>query len=164
MTKLKLSETEPEEVVALLQRRGKINTDNEYGFKNQSLIGLCEVTSYGKAEPGETAEQALKREMIEELGHKATETIFNNKPVELYINTEYDGDQMYVWACLADRKILKEIKLDISTGGIEILRKSDLDKARFTVFKDKGLAEKNLDNVVIYEVPKAAFEKAFSLF
>ena len=114
MTKIKLSENSPEELVALLQRRGKINTDNKYGFKWQSFPGLCEITSYGKSEPGETPEIALKREMTEELGENATKIIFGLNPVKIYERTEDDGDKVYVWTVLCDKEILKEIKLDTS--------------------------------------------------
>ena len=164
MTKLQVKDGESEELVALLQRRGKINTDNGYGFKNQSFAGLCEATSYGKAEGNETPEQALEREMTEELGVEAVKTIFAAKPVILYKNTEKDGDKVYIWTCLADKNILKEIKLDISSAGIEILRKSDLPRVRFATFDQKGLTVKNADDIDIFEVPKEALEKAFAMF
>lgn len=164
MIKVKSTENEPEELVALLQRRGKINTDNDYGFKNQSFAGLCEVTSYGKAEGDETPDQALKREMTEELGEQATQTILNSKPVKLYENTEEDSDHTHVWTTLVDKNILKKIKLDISTGGIEILRKKDLEKVKFTTFTEKGLSIKDSDAIIIFETPKEAIEKAFMLY
>ena len=164
MTKIKTKENSPEELVALLQRRGKINTENTEGFKWQSFTGLCEITSYGKAEENETPEEALKREMNEELGSKATETIFNSTIIKLYEKTEDDGDKIFIWTVLCNKNILKEIKLDISTGGIEILKKSDLNKAKFSTFKEKGLTIKDSDEIDIFEAPKETIEKAFILF
>ena len=164
MTKLKTSENSPEETVALLQRRGKINTDNNYGFKDQSFFGLCEITSYGKAERNETPEEALQREMTEELGPKATETILNSPISKLYEKTEDNGGRVFIWTALCDKNILKEIKLDISTGGIEILKRTDLDKAKFSTFKEKGLTIKDTDEIDIFEAPKEAIEKAFEMF
>ena len=164
MTKLKLSEDSEEETVAILQRRGKINTDNDYGFKWQSFNGLCEITSYGKAEQDETPEEALKREIIEELGEKALETIFESKPVKIYERTEKDGDNVFVWAALCNKNILKEIKLDISTGGMEIIKKQDLEKISFANFEQKGLQVKNLDEIKIFEVPIDVLGKAFEIF
>jgi len=164
MTKIKLSENSKEELVALLERRGKINTDNDYGFKWQSFSGLCEITSYGKAKPGESAEKALKREMTEELGKKATEVILKSKPVEIYKKTEKDGDHVYVWSALCNKDILKELKFDISTGGIEIVRKKDLNKIISANFEQKGLEVKDLEKITLFEVPVAVLTKAFEIF
>jgi hypothetical protein len=164
MTKIKTEENSPEELVALLQRRGKINTENDDGFKWQSFTGLCEITSYGKAGENESPEEALKREMIEELGSKATETILNLPITKLYEKAEDDGDKVFIWTTLCDKNILKEIKLDISTGGIEILKKTDLTKTKFSTFKEKGLTIKDSDEIDIFEAPKETIEKAFALF
>ena len=164
MTKLKLSENSEEETVAILQRRGKINTDNNYGFKWQSFNGLCEITSYGKAEQNENPEEAVKRELDEELGEKASKTIFESNPIKIYEKTEKDGDNVFVWATLCDKNILKEIRLDISTGGMEIIKKNDLEKISFADFYQKGLEVKNLDEIKLFEVPLAVLERAFEIF
>ncbi len=164
MTKLKLSENSKEELVILLQRRGKINTDNNYGFKWQSFSGLCEITSYGKAEDNEAPKKALERELREELGDKAAKTILKSKPIEIYKKTEKDGYHVFVWVALCDKDILKEIKLDISTGGIEIIRKNDLDKINFINFGPKDVQVKNLDEVKLFEVPMEVLVKAFEIF
>ena len=164
MTKLKLSENSKEETIALLQRRGKINTDNDYGFKWQSFNGLCEITSYGKAEQNENPEEALKRETTEELGEKASKTIFESNPIKIYEKKEKDGDNVFVWATMCNKNILKEIKLDISTGGIEVIKKEDLEKISFANFEQKGLQVKNLDEIKLFEVPIEVLEKSFEMF
>lgn len=164
MTKIKISENSEEETVALLQRRGKINTDNDYGLKWQSFSGLCEITSYGKADKNESEKEALKREIIEELGINASETIFKSNPIKIYEKTEKDGDNIFVWTVLCDKNILKEIKLDISTGGMEIIKKQDLEKITSANFEQKGLQVKNLDEIKLFEVPIEVLEKAFEIF
>lgn len=164
MTKIKLIENTEEEIVSILQKRGKINTDNEYGFKWQSFPGLCEITSYGKAEKNETPEKALEREIKEELGEEALKDILNSNPIKIYEKTENDGDNVFVWTVLCDKNILKEIKLDISTGGIEIIREKDLDHISFADFKQKGLQIKNTDEIKIFEVPVEILKKAFQTF
>jgi hypothetical protein len=164
MTKLKLSENSGEELVAILQRRGKINTDNDYGFKWQSFSGLCEITFYGKAEKDEKPEETLKRETKEELGEEAFKNIFSSNPIKIYEKLENDGDNVFVWAVLCNKKILKEIKLDISTSGIEIIKKEDLEKISFANFQQKGVQIKNLDEIKLFEVPVKVLEKAFEIF
>lgn len=164
MTKIKLTENSKEEIVAVLQRRGKINTDNEHGFKWQSFPGLCEITSYGKAEKNETPDGALEREIKEELGEKAFKTILNSKPIKIYEKLEDDGDNVFVWTVLCDKNILKEIKLDISTGGVEIIKEENLNNISFANFKQKGLQVKNLDEIKLFEVPIEVLEKAFEMF
>ncbi len=164
MTKIKLSEESPEELVAILQRRGKIDTENDYGFKWQSFPGLCEITSYGKAKLNESPEEALKREMNEELGEKATKIIFESKPEKIYEKTEEDGDGVFVWTVLCDKNILKEIKLDVSTEGIEMIRKEDLEKINFANIEQKGMQIKNLDDITIFEIPVTVLRKAFEIF
>ncbi len=164
MTKIKFSENIEEELVAILQRRGKINTDNDYGFKRQSFAGLCEITSYGKAKSGESPEKALERETTEELGKEASRTIFKSKPIKLYERTEKDGDNVYVSAVLCDKNILKEIKLDISTGGIELIRKENLKNTMFANFEQKGVKINDLNNITLFEVPVSVLERAFEIF
>lgn len=164
MTKIKLEENSPEELVALFQRRGKFNTENPEGFKWQSFDGLCEITSYGKAEKNESPEKALKREMKEELGKKAAKMILKSKPVKLYETMENDGDKVFVWASLLPKEILKEIKLDISTGGIEIIRKSDLKNIKEEKFSPEKCSVKNSENITLFEIPVSAIEKAFEIF
>lgn len=164
MTKVKLSDTSPGELVALLQRRGKINAENGNGFKWQSYAGLCEVTSYGKAEEGETAEEALKREVCEELGDIVCQEIFNSKYVKIYENTENDGDRQIVWATLLPKEVLKNMKLDISTGGIEIVRKSDLQNIKEVKFSKLKSCVKSSDDITLFETPVSAIKKAFEIF
>jgi hypothetical protein len=164
MTKIKLEENSTEELVALFQRRGKVDTENNYGFKWQSFSGLCEITSYGKAESDESQEEALKREVAEELGSEASKTIFRSNPIKIYEKIEKDGDNVFVWATLCDKNILKEIKLDISTGGMEIIKKDDLEKITSANFEQKGLQVKNLDEIKLFEVPIEVLERAFEIF
>jgi ADP-ribose pyrophosphatase YjhB (NUDIX family) len=163
VTKLKLSADSPEELVAILQRRGKIDTENENGFKWQSFAGLCEMTSYGKAEPGETPEQALEREMAEELGEKAKQKVLASNPKKLYEKTEDDGDKIFVWTTFLSSDILKDFKLDISTGGMEIIKRSDLDNLIYKDFGGPKFSVTDLNNITITSLPKKYLEKAFEI-
>ncbi len=153
-----------EKLVALLQRRGKINTDSPDGFKWQSYSGLCEVTTFGRAEAGETIEQALEREMTEELGPVAAKTILSSGMVKLVEKREEDFDVIHVWTAFCDRKIFKEIKLDISTAGIEIIKKEDVDKIDHVYISNEKQTVSDLNKIVAFEIPKDILKKAFELF
>ena len=164
MTKVKLYEDLPEELVALFQRRGKINAENDDGFKWQSYAGLCEVTTYGKSEEGEVAEEAVKREACEELGDIVCKEIFKSKLIKIYENTESDGDKQIVWTTLLPKEVLKNMKLDISTGGIEIVRKSDLQNIKEVKFSNQKSCIKSSDDITLFETPVSAVRKAFEIF
>ena len=164
MTKVKLHKDLPEELVALFQRRGKINTENVNGFKWQSYAGLCEVTTYGKAEEGENAEEAIKREACEELGSVVCKEIFKSKLIKVYENTESDGDKQIIWTTLLPKEVLQDMKLDISTGGIEIIRKSDLQNIKEIKFSTQKSCIKSSDDITLFETPISAVKKAFEIF
>lgn len=164
MTKLRVKEDEAENVVALLQRRGKINTDSLYGYKKQSFAGLCEITCYGKAEGKETPEQALKREMTEELGQEATDFISKCSPIKIYERTESDNDHVHIWAVYCGREILKKIKLDISTGGIELITKDQIVNLKYEIFSPINKESSNLGEIIVFETPRLVLEKTFEIF
>jgi len=67
--------TSEKELVAILQRRGKVSDEDNTSFKWERYSGFCEVTSYGKMEANETIEETLMREVSEELGSKVAKMI-----------------------------------------------------------------------------------------
>lgn len=164
MTKVKLSKDYPEELVALLQRRGKINDEGPDCFNWQSYSGLCEITSYGKADENEEAEKALMRETTEELGEKVSEMILQYGKKQLLDEVNERGERYYISTSLLPKEVLKEIQLDISTGGIEVVRKSDLEKMESHYFGKEKIAIKDLDNITLWELPVSVLQKAFEIF
>jgi len=164
MTKIKLSENSPEELVALLQRRGKINDEHESGFNWQSFPGLCEITAYGKAEENEDVEIALEREIAEELGEKTLEMIKQVGKEKIFEHTNDKGEKYFIFASLLPIDIFKTIQLDISTGGIEIVKKSDLENIESHYFGKEKITIKDLDNITLWELPVSVLQKAFEIF
>lgn len=164
MTKIKISHDSPEELVALLQRRGKVNNDGDYCFKWQSYPGVCEITSYGKAEKDEDAEKALMREIKEELGENVAEMISKCGKQKIYDEVNPKGERYYIFTSLLPKEIFKNMKLDISTGGIEVVRKSDLKDIRECYFSNEKIFITDLKNITLWELPTAILEKAFKIF
>ena len=162
LTKLTLNNQE--ELVAILQRRGKFNTEDPSGFKLQSFAGLCEATAYGQAHLGEEPLMALKREMTEELGPVATDTIFATSPTPLFTQTEPDQDQIYLWSAFCDKSILEQIKLEVSTGGLEIVREADLPHLEYVTFGPTKVTCTDLNQIIAFELPTEALAKAFALY
>ncbi|MFA6227156.1 MAG: NUDIX domain-containing protein [Candidatus Paceibacterota bacterium] len=165
MTKLKLFENSPEELVAILQRRGKIESENGKGFKWQKFSGLCEVTSYGKAEEGESWEQALEREMNEELGNEVATAILKSERKIIHKITEDDGDEVTVCVCLLPADFLNKLKLEVSTGGIEIITRGDLNKVKYFRFGTlENITSTDLNEIIITTLPIEKLKESFEIF
>ena len=164
MTKLKFSDNTLEELVALFQRRWKFNTENDYGYGYQTYSGLCQVTSNGKVEDGETEEKALQREIFEELGEKVCKKVSNSKLIKIHENIETNGNKHIVWATILHKDVLKDMQLNVSIGGIEIIKKSDLPSIREKKFSSQKTCVKNTDEIVLFETPVSAVKKAFEIF
>ena len=164
MTKVKLSKDSPEELVALLQRRGKINNEGEYSFGWQSYPGVCEITSYGKTEADENIDEALMRETQEELGEKIVKMILEYGKEKIFDKVNEKGERYYIFASLLPKEVFKEIKLDVSTGGIEIVRKTDLKNIKEIYFGKEKIFITDLNNITLWELPISVLEKAFQIF
>lgn len=160
----KIPDNGQEKTVAILQRRGKYNADNGDGFKHQSYAGLCEITCYGQVKKGESIAEALERELTEEIGAQATKTLLKHDLKKIHERTEDDGDKVHIWSTLANSQIFKEIKLDISSAGIEIITKEDLPKINFVFFSGNKETVNDLNQISIFETPKEVIEKAFKLY
>jgi hypothetical protein len=74
------------------------------------------------------------------------------------------GERYYIFTSLLPKEVLKEIQLDISTGGIEIVRKSDLEKMESCYFGKEKITIKDLDNITLWELPVSVLQKAFEIF
>jgi ADP-ribose pyrophosphatase YjhB (NUDIX family) len=165
MTKIKFSEDSPEELVAILQRRGKVDAEDPSGFKWQSFPGLCEITSYGKAEEGESFDRAFEREMTEELGKEVTDIILKSEKSIIHKITEGDGDRVIIYVCFLPVNFLSKLKLEVSTGGLEIVRKKDLNKIKYFEFgTQKDLSSTDLNEIIITTLPIEKLKTAFEIF
>jgi len=165
MTKVKFSENSPEELVAVLQRRGKIDAETSSGFKIQSFPGLCEITSYGKAKEGENWQTAMDREMTEELGMEVAEMILKTERKIIYQIIEDDNDKVVIASCILPASFLGKLKLEVCTGGIEIIRKDDIKRIKYFDFgSNKNLSSTHLDEIIMTTLPIKKLEEAFEIY
>jgi hypothetical protein len=163
VTKLPPADNAPEELAIILQKRGKIEAEDASGFKWQSYAGCCEITSFGMSQGNESVEDTLKREMTEELGQEATEIILGSKPVKIYESEEQDGDRNIAYCTFQDKKILNKFKLEVCSGGLEIVFQKDLPKIIESQYGDNRTTT-DLNEIILFPIPKSVLAKAFELY
>lgn len=130
MTRLKIRPDEPEELVAVLQKRGEFNHEI---LGPESWSHACQLTVHGKTEPDESDLSALWRETKEELGEAFAPTRYAWECATEYLTLigqiNIPGKKIikhYAIEILPER--LKIFRLNASTGGLRLLRQSDLEK------------------------------------
>jgi hypothetical protein len=164
MTRLQMEEGEPEELVAILQRRGEFNHET---MRPESWPGACQLTVHGKVEEDENEKNTLFRETVEELGQDFVlgfMIAMSFKMVEIgEVLTEKKHVQHYAVEVLPDR--LKSIRFNASTGGVRIMRYKDLDRIQnlfMGYIKEKGIELRSATAMFPDEIK--AVKKAFEIF
>ncbi len=127
MTRLKIKPDGPEELVAVLQRRGEFNHET---MGPESWPGVDQLTVHGKIKNSESDKGALCRETREELGGDfvsgklAWEAITANM---IEIGRVEKPDKVIVhYAIEVLALALPLFRLNSSTGGLRLITKSDL--------------------------------------
>jgi len=156
--------TSEKELVAILQRRGKVSDEDNTSFKWERYSGFCEVTSYGKMEANETIEETLMREVSEELGSKVAKMIKKYDKKILFEKVNNKGEKYCVFCTLLPSEVFGAMQLDVSTGGIEIIRKSDIKKIKETYFGKSKKSISDLKDITLWELPVSVLKKSFEMF
>ncbi len=101
---------------AVLQRRGEFNTEKT---APESWPGGCQVTAHGKLEEGENFEDAIRREIAEELGAGFFGQCypFFGRLVEAN-RSETPNKIVVTFAIRVDVSALKHIRLGPDSGGL----------------------------------------------
>lgn len=152
-------------VVALLRRRGKVNPEKE-DFR-ESYPGGCQVTCHGRAEEGESFENALFREMREEVGFHLVDFPVRHQLVVLVDNPGEKEDVITYGAMIPWGDMIyalrSRIRLESSSGGLEFLLQSEVDNIQNLRDFDKRAGVTDLNVIAMFEdeieAVRLAFEK-----
>lgn len=166
MTRLKITPDRPEELVAVLQRRGEFNHET---LGPESWPNACQLTVHGKVGPNETPEVALYRKTIEELGGEFI-TVAGNvcRPdgmVKIGQVEKSDKAIVHYAAIMVSSNSLKYIRLNASTGGLRLLRQGQVDTINnlfLEYHKDKGVP--NNYRTCMFPDEIEALKNAFTIF
>ena len=105
--------------VAVLQRRGEFNHET---MKPESYPGGCQVTAHGGVEETESFEQALLREVEEELGEDfVREWQSSGREIEELVRMEETGREVRTYGIKLPADIIGKIRLGPSSGGLVLL-------------------------------------------
>ena len=166
MTFLKLKPDGPEELVAVLQRRGAFNHET---LGPESWPGACQLTVHGKVEPGELNTDALWRETKEELGEgfAKTEDDWEDviEDVKMIGEVNKPGKTIKHCAILIPPAWLKDIRLNASTDELRLVSQADLANIQnlpATCNKQEGVRDK--EALVMFPDEIEALKTAFTAF
>lgn len=113
------------EKTAILQKRGEFNTET---MSPETRQGGCQVTVHGGVHPGESAWEALDREIKEELGLEAFGWIkYSKHPTPLVV--EFDSEEKFARTYtihMINPDFLKYIQWHASSGGMKLVTASDV--------------------------------------
>ena len=147
--------------VAVLQRRGEFNHET---MKPESYPGGCQVTAHGGVEETESFEQALLREVEEELGEDfVREWQSSGREIQELVRMEETGRKVRTYGIKLPADIIGKIRLGPSSGGLVLLPESEV--VNIQNLKDLNRNEGVRDRKVIAMFPDArdAVRKALAI-
>jgi len=146
-------------LVAVLQRRGEFNHEK---MGPESFPGGCQATAHGGVNEGESIQEALYREIREELGesfliwllaHPGTILTLGTFENERTVNTNF--------FTLVPADLLKKIRLEVASGGITLIRERDLQSVEPLEGFDRKVGVTDRRVLALFSDDIAALRSAF---
>lgn len=149
--------------VAILQIRGSFNTEK---MGPESWPGGCQVTAHGGCNPGESDEEALFREINEELGPEvatALKGLMVDPFMKLIAQKEDDKKIVKTFALRVPTiDFLKRVRLHPSSGGLRLVTSLDLSKIRNLSDFDKNEGVPNRQTIAMFNDEAEALKTALA--
>jgi hypothetical protein len=167
MTRLKITPDGPEELVAVLQKRGEFNHET---MGPESWPGVCQLTVHGKVEHVESDKGALGRETQEELGANFVSDarvwdVIAADMTEIG-RVEKPGKSIVHYATEVPAAKLASFRLNASSGGLRLVTQSDLRDIQpvpnFNCNKKDGAFARR--TIAMFPDEISAVKKAFEIF
>ncbi len=154
-----------EVLMAVLQRRGRFNTEK---MKPESYPGCCQVTCHGGLEEGESFDDALIREVEEELGTdlaKCLRCLPDKVGIEILIHQTTTEKEIITYGGMLPIKWISSIRLGPDSGGLDLISESEARGATVEIkpeYKADGPPKSWM--VAMFPDEIMAVRKAFEVF
>ena len=159
-----LSKNTKEETVAILQIRGKWNTEKN---APESWPGACQTTVHGGLKEGEDFIQALLRETAEELGDEIVPVIqllLETKKLKELINKDTPERQDIVYGAIVEKDVLATLlnkKKSSFFGGFKLVRRDNINQIVDLKKYDRITGVTDADIIAMFPDEKEAVRLAF---
>jgi ADP-ribose pyrophosphatase YjhB (NUDIX family) len=149
-------------LVAVLRERGL------YKFKEweaESWPGIYQVTVHGKLEAGETFLEALRREMVEELGQRFADVseALSQTRSGTTMHLVWSSDDIETRAQKVHRSYIKTMRLSPDGGGLRFLTFGEIGNIQDAIgLRISGVSDRSV--VAMFPDEKIALVSAFEKF
>lgn len=155
-----LSEVEKMGLVAFLRERGVFNFEK---MQPESWPGACQITVHGKLEEGETFEDALYRELTQELGPDFADIIWRQYFAS-FVSLKTEKENIETLALKIDFSLLSQIRLAPDSGCLRLVRKSDISSITDIANYPRDTGVKYRGVIAMFPDEKEALALAFRHF